>query len=474
MSGPEPEAGALNWQRVHPASPFVRGWLALVALVLVYWQNTDEWSWAERFTGPRLYWTLVLAGAALLAILAGYFLSWYFTRYALSSTHVYVNTGMVFRSAKTARLDKVQGIDIAQPLVARLLGLAELRFDVADGGESVLKLAYLRTAHAESLRAEILAAARGQQAPATAPAPAAPAVSDGPAGPAEPERQPAGSLAESGLLVEKVPAGRTIAALLLQLPAIIGILVLLVFGVLWLAGIRVAIGGLLPALFGFGSWLYHSLNSSWNFTAHRVGDSVQISYGLADTRSHTIPLHRIQGIEASTPLLWRLLGWYRLEVNVLGSQDEDAKLPNLRMLPVGSFDSVAALMGLLLPDPGTPDPRGLLRTAVSTGDGHGFTTSPRAARLLSPFAFKHQGFVVTDTAVVTRFGWLCRRAVFVPHHRIQGLAWHQGPLERRRALAGVSVQCAGGNIMGRLHQIDQDAAAAFFHAQRTRISERQT
>src|SRR5699024_2338930 len=80
----------------------------------------------------------------------------------------YVNSGMVFRSQKQARIDRVQGIEVAQPLVARLLGLAELHFDVADGSQSMLRLSFLRKADAQRLRALILGraqAARNGQAP---------------------------------------------------------------------------------------------------------------------------------------------------------------------------------------------------------------------------------------------------------------------------------------------------------------------
>ncbi len=38
---------------------------------------------------------------------------------------------MICRQSRRIRIDRLQGIDIVQPLVARLFGLAELRMDVA-------------------------------------------------------------------------------------------------------------------------------------------------------------------------------------------------------------------------------------------------------------------------------------------------------------------------------------------------------
>lgn len=446
-----------NWQRVHPASPFVRGWLAIVGLLYIYWQNTDELSFAERFSGDRLIWTVVLAGAALLVVLVFYFLSWYFTRYKLTATHVYVNSGMLFRSQKQARIDKVQGIDIAQPLLARILGLAELRFDVADSSESVLRLAFLSKTDAHALRQLILQRATGQLAeePAEAPAhPAAPQAGAEPAGP----------------LMAKVPAPRLLASLFLQLPVMIGLVACVVIVILWLSGIQGIIAAVLPILLSFGSWFYKQLNQGWNYTASASDTGMRISYGLADTRQHSIPTGRVQAISVTAPLLWRLLGWYKVEVNVLGTKSDD--LDNLQVLPVGDFESVARIMGILLPDLGVGDQREVLSTAVSTGYEHGFIGSPPRARQLSPGAWKHQGFLATATTVISRYGWLARTASFVPHSRVQGTEFRQGPWEQKRKLAGVRLHCAGGNIIGYLHQVDAQIAAEFTLAQAARQVER--
>ncbi len=437
-----------NWQRVHPASPFVRGWLAVVGLIFIYWRNTEDWSMAERFSGPRLFWTLVSASAALVVILIFYFFSWYFTRYRLTDTHVYVNSGMLIRSQKQARLDKVQAIDIAQPLGARILGLAELRFDVADGSESVLRLAFLRKAQAQQLREQLLGRMGSPQA----------AV------------QPEAVVEEPPPLTARVPAGRLLASIFLQLPILVGLLVTISLLISYLLGAQGVLAGLIPTALGLGSWVYKEINQGWNFNASAQDAGVRISYGLADTRQHSIPAGRVQAIMITAPLFWRLLGWYRVQVNVMGTKsDED---DNLSVLPVGSFEEVCRLMGILLPDLGVENQREVLRTAVSTGTAHGFTGSPARAKPLSPGAWKHQGFLATGTTVISRYGWLARQASFVPHRRVQGMGWQQGPWERRRKLAGVRLYCAGGNIMGYLHQIDQEIAKEFMQAQSKRLAER--
>lgn len=440
-----------QWQRVHPASPFVHGWLAIVGLLWVYWQNTEELSWEDRFSGGRLTWTVAIGSAALLLVLIFYALSWYFTRYKISETHVYVNSGMIFRSQKQARIDKVQGIDIAQPFVARLLGLAELRFDVADGSASVMRLSFLRKVHAHQLRTEILALAQGE-----------------PAAPRDDAQQPPAM--EPVPLMAKVPAGRLLASLLLRVPTIIGLLGALTVGIVSITGNGAFVAGLLPILLGFGGWFYKELNNSWNFSASATDTGLRISHGLADTKQQSLPAGRVQSIQISSPAFWRLLGWYRVEVNALGVGDEE--FSNLLVLPVGDFNAVTQVMGILLPDLGAENQREVLLTAITTGTTHGFINSPMRAKMLSPGAWKHQAFLATQNCVITRFGWLSRSAAFVPHNRIQGMGWQQGPWERRHELAGVRLYSAGGTIIGYLHQLDASVASEFFAAQAQRQVER--
>ncbi len=50
---------------------------------------------------------------------------------------------MLFRRSRRVRLDRLQAVDVVRPLVARALGLAELRLEVAGGSSSEAPLAYL-------------------------------------------------------------------------------------------------------------------------------------------------------------------------------------------------------------------------------------------------------------------------------------------------------------------------------------------
>ena len=47
----------------------------------------------------------------VLLLVAGFFLSWWFTRYQVTDDHVRVNSGVLFRQHRQARLDRVQATD---------------------------------------------------------------------------------------------------------------------------------------------------------------------------------------------------------------------------------------------------------------------------------------------------------------------------------------------------------------------------
>src|SRR5699024_9892561 len=70
--------------------------------------------------------------------------------------------------------DRVQSIDLQQKLLPRILGMAELVFDVAGGAGSNISLKYLSKKRAEELRDELLAAVRAKKQDTSGPAHTAP------------------------------------------------------------------------------------------------------------------------------------------------------------------------------------------------------------------------------------------------------------------------------------------------------------
>lgn len=453
-----PKAPDAEWLRVHPASPFVRGWVALAAIGFFFGRDTFERMLQGRplleedFAG-RALWLVAGGGIVLVVTVVGFVLTWYFTKYQVSEGYVRVNSGFLFRQHRQARLDRVQAIDIVQPLLARMFGLAELKFEVADAGESAVRLAYLRMAEARQLRATILARAAGVvQDPARA----------GEAAPEAPE-----------FPVLSVPPSRLLGSLLLSeqsLFVVLGGIASVILSAL--TENRGFYFYLIPAALGLAASYWGSFNKGYNFTAAISPDGIRLRYGLLDTQAQTLPPGRIQALKVAQSPLWRIFGWYRIQVNVAGygvagSNGETASRTTL--LPVGKLPDVMSMLALVLPDPGTPEPARVIAAGLGGLDSDGgFVTTPRRARFLAPLGWRRNGYTTTGTALLIRSGRWWRELVVVPHQRTQSLALHQGPLARRFRVADLVLHTTAGPVSPRLTQAGVDEARALFDAQAAR------
>ena len=460
-NAPEPLPGTApdgEWLRVHPASPFVRGWVALAAIGFFLGRDVFERALQGRpvveedFAG-RAPLLLVGGGAVLLASVLGFILTWYFTKYQVSGGYVRVNTGFLFRQQRQARLDRVQAIDIVQPLLARIFGLAELKFEVADAGESAVRLAYLKIDDARQLRATILARAAG--------------VITGPDRPGE----PAPEAPEYPVL--SVPPSRLVGSLLLSEQSFFVVLGGIVSVVL--SAITEHQGFyfyLIPAAVGLAASYWGLFNKGYNFSAAISPDGIRLRYGLLDTQAQTLPPGRIQALKITQPPLWRPLGWYRMQVNVAGyGIVENAGEGSARttLLPVGRLGDVMAMLALVLPDPGTAHPAAVFGAGLTGLDSDGgFVTTPRSARWLAPLGWRRNGFTATDTALLLRSGRWWRQLVVVPHQRTQSMALHQGPLARRFGVADLVLHTTPGPVAPRLTQAGTAQALALFDEQSAR------
>lgn len=450
-----------TWRRVHFISPLVRGWIALVAIL--YFVGRD---WFEglfdaqtRGRGPLPEGVgLLLAGGVVLGvvvIIAGAFLvSWYFTRYQVTAEHVRVHSGVVFRQQRQARLDRVQAIDIVQPFLARIFGLAELKFEVADAGESAVRLAFLKLDDARKLRATILARAAGVDADPEHPDEIIEA----------PERE-----------VVVIPPGRVLGAAVLSgttIALVIAAAAVITLGVVLETPIIAT--SFIPILIGVVGAYWSALSTGYNFRAATSPDGIRIRYGLLDTRAQTVPPGRVQALGITQSPLWRLKGWYRVTVNVAGYGASASNEGQARatLLPVGTRDEVLQILALVLPDPGTARPVEVISAGLTGRNGdEGFTTTPRRARWLAPLAWRRNGFAVTGTALLMRSGVLWRQLVVVPHERTQSLSIEQGPVNRRFRVADLQFQTTSGPVSPRVIQADADVAWDLFHGQSVRAAE---
>ena len=171
MSTPVPNNNAPNsqepkWWRADIRTFIMNLWF-IILLAFGFFQSiilniltTPPNEWGARLTQAfdenssyfSATYSQLIGFAVLVLILVGGSIDWWFTRYSLDDLAIHRRSGFLFKKNRTIRLESVQSVDISRPLVARLLGLSELRFEVADGSSEALHIKYVSARKAEVLR----------------------------------------------------------------------------------------------------------------------------------------------------------------------------------------------------------------------------------------------------------------------------------------------------------------------------------
>ena len=370
--------------------------------------------------GP-LAWIL-LALALVGAVYGG--ASWLRTKYWIEADELRVDTGVIGRQSRRIRIDRLQGIDIVQPFVARLFGLAELRMDVAGGGNREGSLSFLRLSEAQQLKETLLARRDAVRARTDEPD----------AGPEAPEH-----------LLTKVSAGMLAAGIALSTETLMSVLgaAILITLATWFGSLAAA-GGLFPVLIGTAVVAFRRFSGAYGFTVTEGPAGLQVRRGLFDLNAQTIALPRLQGVTITEPLLWRRLGWARLDVSLAGGgHGDDGRGPaSSTVLPIADRRLVAWLAAHVLRGPLPPD--------------HVLARPPARARWVAPIGRRFMAVGADESVIVAREGWLTRRTHVVPHARVQSLRLSQGPVQRRLRLADLHVDSPPGPV--RVRGRHRDAA----------------
>jgi putative membrane protein len=465
-TAPGDRSAALSWKRVHPVTPLVRGWSVLLVILIVLGQQVGSAGAADVRQVVRLLGIGPAVGALTLVALIGFayaFIAWRMIRYAVDDESVYLHSGVLFRRQRSARLDRIQGIDTVQPLLARLFGLAELKIEVAGGQDSAVRLAFLRDDEAQQLRNELLAKAAGL-GEASHDAASTDATGTGVSGgggptPAAPER-----------LLVAVPAGRLIESL-----ARSGAMAWAALSVIVVAVVAVGsrtwsvIFGVLPFAVAAVGYVWSRFSGEFGFRLAQSPDGIRLRHGLVEARAQTLPPGRVQAVRLTQPLLWRSKDWWRVEINVAGYVSAERQNTETVLLPVGTRAEALLAVWLVVPDLGVEDPQATFDVALSgSGPYGGVLGSPSKAAWFDPWGWRRNGYLVTDRALLARRGVLQRSLILVPHERTQSVGLNQGPLQRAFGLASVRLHSTPGPISPVVPHLSAADALELVQAQATR------
>ena len=490
------------WRRVHIITPLLEVWQIIVALIaFATLRNLNELQEAMsaglgNAIMDRLF-LVALVSVLVIAFLFLYtFLQWRVTAYALTDSALWFRKGILNRNQRHARLDRIQAVDITQPVLARLVGLGKLDVEVAGGADSNITIGFLKVSELEALRGEILARAAGLKMSGQSPAQASAMGGQGyaapygapqatspyipvpqgqspqaPAMPVQPGAIPQPTnfsytgevFAPSTIPVAperelyQVPMGRLLGSQLLSMSALFSVLALIVIIVIGaasipyigLAGITASLSGVAMVGLSVASFHWNRFASEANFRLAISPDGLRLRRGLLSTRSQTIPPRRIHAIEIQQPLLWRFFGWYRVLILQAGYGAKDTEQNKQQsshvLIPVGTRQDVNFALWAVIEDLGVDDIPAFIDAALyGTGDGNGFVRMSARAFILDPFLFKRRARAITRTTFVVRDGWLTRKSFWAPIARLQSVSAKAGPLERALGVATLHMHLVPG------------------------------
>lgn len=390
--------------------------------------------------------------AVLVLILVGGSIDWWFTRYSLDDLAIHRRSGFLFKKNRTIRLESVQSVDISRPLVTRLLGLSELRFEVADGSSEALHIKYVSARKAEVLRRTAMASinllrseAAGrpvdvlpdsmqisaermpdadqlhqpfeasygapmqdgtQQDGTQQSAPQQPAASRRGA------RMPMPVAADpSQPPIFRISNVRLIASIMLEHLVWLVPAVALMVGAAVFAAIMggespfIIFMAILPGTFapmvGYVVALWTRFDGAANFKITPSGQGgVTLRYGFTGTHTQNVMVERIQALAVEQSILWRAFGWYRIKMTIAGigiEKNDNQKLVTRNItLPVGNRQETLMVLRLLLPALDEVQAQVLLDTADGSLKSQkpqvpAMIVTPSSARWMDLLTWKRNG-----------------------------------------------------------------------------------
>lgn len=417
-----------------------------------------------------------------------------------------IRTGFLFRNERHVPYARIQNVDGVQNVLHRLLNVVEVRVETGGGQEPEAKMSVLPVADFEEMRRRVFEG-KGQEALSAGSAGTA-GTEDSPAVPAARGRTLL-QLSPRELILHGFIQNRGFVIAAAGLGLIWEMGVMDRFGDsswgdwrIWEKGlVRGMMRDLASALLGGGGvpWgriglvlaglaallvLIRLLSMGWavvrlyGFRLTLEGEDLRTEYGLFTRVTATIPLRRIQTVTVHEGPFHRLFGRASVRVQTAGGggewgEEDNEKTQREWLAPILHRDALPGLLREVLP--------GLDLAAVAWRPVH-----PRAFRrelkasllffpvLAVPFVVflkwgalallpallvwaaiharlyvKHLGWTTTDRAVLFRTGWLWRQVSVAPFVKIQAVAIHESPFDRRAAMARVRVDTAGGGAGSR-------------------------
>jgi putative membrane protein len=410
---------------------------------------------------------LILGGLAAIALWETAYVKRY--EYSLTPDTFDIQSGVFSRREREIPFERIQNVDVAQNVVQRMLGIAEVRLETAGGGESEATLQYVSRTEATRLQELISDRKRGKTARDT--------------------DVPDNVLFELDTnelaILGVTSANFGLLGLIFAMFAVLGTPVAaeqvsLRLAALLVLGPVLAVAGLIVM------WIISGIRAVlryYGFRLVRHEDELRYQRGLLQQYNGTIPLSKIQTLMIRENVFARALGYGNLAIETAGYAPGQGGDTIESAIPIAKRDRLFELARTLedvgdvefTRPPKRARTRYLARYTLVVGlvvavlGGINFATGelgdwylgvviwvlvPPAAHL----KWTHLGYYYDDNYIVTRSGFWTRRTTIVPYYRVQTVADSQTVFQHRRNLGTLTVDTAssGGFWGGTAVALDID------------------
>ncbi|MCO7125512.1 PH domain-containing protein [Sporolactobacillus shoreicorticis] len=438
--------------------------------------------WGVRHLGDIIGYVLIIP----LVIVVFNFFKWLRFKYEFVDDQFHIRSGVLVRSDRYIRIQRIQSVQIKTNLLLRLLGVVQLKFDTADQaskGDTVLSA--LKLEEAERIKAEVSRGKTQQSATAV-------------------EEKPVQTSKDLPKKIYLLSGKRLLAASLLS--SKIGVMIAAVAG-LWsqaddfipdsiqgrslsylehasLVGIIIIIG---VAILLF--WLFSLVSAllRWGFFKLSIYEEEWcIHRGVWETSDETYKTDRVQAIRIKEQWFQQLFGWCTVYADCSGSIDLEKS------------DGGSILVFPLLRKKELPD---FLKTAIPRFSGpierHPLPMRGTLYRMILPAAFwivlcsvltwwldwgkytfiafpfilayiwfknRSEGWALIDKRLIVVNRWLTKTTTITTKQHIQSFAKRQSRFQKKLNLSTCKTFIrASTQETFTIHQLDEQDADRLFH-----------
>ncbi len=439
--------------------------LPLIAILVFGRRDDDGW-----FGTPAV---LAIVGAMLIRAL---WHQWTY-RYGFGARGLVIREGLIFRNVRQIEYQRIENIDTERGPLHRLLNVAHVRVQTSTGGKPEALISVLDLDAVQEMRQRVFADTRP-----TAQAPEEPPLLHLP--PMELVRY--GLIDNRGMILIAAGAGilqqagffrvnREVIDHWLHSSALTG-----VAGLGMPLQIMLGLFAIISALIVLRILsVVLALTTLHDFTLTRHDGDLRARYGLLTKIALTLRTRRIQTVHQTESVLHRLFGRVSLDVDLAGDsggqeeQRNSGRMKTRWLAPVCPPAAAPALIASALPifDPGAPPDwqplapgarsrlfrrSALVSLLIVAGPGWWYLREAAVfgVPIVVALAWMHAHLYVKYTrwalereVLLFRSGWLTRRLTIVPRDRVQTLNVSTSPFDRRRHMASLTVDTAGGSSM---------------------------